>query len=88
MRSGKARRSKDNGDASAATETTADSDKQRCPQCKDEDNENEDAALAKEDWVRCEGPCKTWYHWRCVGEGGDLEQIDKWYARRAVKFHS
>ena len=81
MKPGKTRRSKDNStEASPTTEPAGDSDKQRCPQCKDDSQENEDAASAKEDWVRCEGPCKTWFHWRCVGEGGDLEAIDKWYA--------
>jgi F-box and leucine-rich repeat protein 10/11 len=48
-----------------------------CPACsvslprrlKDEDSES---------WVRCDS-CKTWYHWRCVGEDGQLETIDKWF---------
>jgi hypothetical protein len=49
-----------------------------CPSCsvsltrnqvKDDDNES---------WVRCDF-CKTWYHWRCVGENGQLETIDKWF---------
>ncbi|KAI0302356.1 hypothetical protein B0F90DRAFT_1714157 [Multifurca ochricompacta] len=51
-----------------------------CPACsvsltrdmrssKDEDSES---------WVRCDS-CKTWYHWRCVGENGQLEVIDKWF---------
>lgn len=80
MRSSKARRSKEsNNGTSPIVEIEADSDKQRCPQCKDEVDSSPEA-VAKEDWVRCEGPCKTWYHWRCVSEGGDLEAIDKWYA--------
>lgn len=32
----------------------------------------------KENWVRCD-VCKTWFHWRCAGEG-ELDVIDKWYA--------
>jgi hypothetical protein len=48
-----------------------------CPSCsvslsrdiKDEDSES---------WVRCDF-CKTWYHWRCVGENGKLDTIDKWF---------
>lgn len=48
-----------------------------CPACsgslprglKDEDSES---------WIRCDY-CKTWYHWRCVGENGQLEAIDKWF---------
>ncbi|EJD02232.1 Clavaminate synthase-like protein [Fomitiporia mediterranea MF3/22] len=86
MRSSKSsRRAKGSNAASPTAETAAtsaaDTDKQRCPQCKDDDEDNAEIALAKEDWVRCEGRCKTWYHWRCVGEGGDLEAIDKWYCK-------
>jgi hypothetical protein len=48
-----------------------------CPACsvslprglKDEDSES---------WVMCDS-CKTWYHWRCVGENGQLDTIDKWF---------
>ncbi|KAL5529550.1 hypothetical protein ACEPAG_5535 [Sanghuangporus baumii] len=83
MRPSKNRRSKDSVEASSTTDTpaVANNDKQRCPQCKDDDQDNDEVALAKEHWVRCEGPCKTWFHWRCVGEGGDLEAIDKWYCK-------
>ncbi|TDL27186.1 jumonji superfamily protein [Rickenella mellea] len=52
------------------------SDTDCCPAC---NNQNEDVQAAKkEDWVRCDS-CKTWFHWRCVGEGGKLEYVDKWY---------
>jgi F-box/leucine-rich repeat protein 10/11 len=50
----------------------------KCPACKNEDSELWNAA-DKENWVQCDA-CKAWYHWRCVGNGGDLESIDKWYA--------
>jgi len=51
-----------------------------CPSCsvsftrdiKEEDNES---------WIRCDF-CKTWYHWRCVGEHVQLETIDKWFVFR------
>ena len=54
-----------------------DSQEDLCPSCsvslsrdiKDEDSES---------WVRCDF-CKTWYHWRCVGENGKLDAIDKWF---------
>lgn len=36
-------------------------------------------ALEKERWIRCDA-CKTWYHWRCVGQGEDIDSIDKWCA--------
>jgi F-box/leucine-rich repeat protein 10/11 len=40
-------------------------------------------ALEKERWIRCDA-CKTWYHWRCVGHGDDIESIDKWCAALVV----
>jgi F-box and leucine-rich repeat protein 10/11 len=67
------------GSGSPAAETDlACSQEDLCPSCsvslirdqvKDEDSES---------WVRCDF-CKTWYHWRCVGENGQLEAIDKWF---------
>ena len=46
-----------------------------CPACNaDESPLN---AAEKESWVRCDA-CKTWYHWICAGNGGDLEVVDKW----------
>jgi hypothetical protein len=65
------------GSGSPSAETAlAYSQEDLCPSCnvsltrdlKDEDSES---------WVRCDF-CKTWYHWRCVGENGQLEVIDKW----------
>jgi len=52
----------------------------RCPACTNETTANlqfED----KEEWAMC-GACKTWYHWRCAGNGEELDTVDKWYARR------
>jgi hypothetical protein len=66
------------GSGSPAAETDhAYSQEDLCPSCsvsltrdlKDDDSES---------WVRCDF-CKTWYHWRCVGENGQLETIDKWF---------
>lgn len=51
--------------------------KESCPQCKVDANEDGTAVAVKEDWVRCDA-CKVWFHWRCAGEGDDLETIDKW----------
>ena len=55
-----------------------------CPSCnvalsrdvKDDDSES---------WVRCDF-CKTWYHWRCVGENGQLDTIDKWFVPPLILF--
>ena len=84
MRPSKGRRSKDSTEASSATDAPAvspkaEKDKQRCPQCKDDDQHNDEDDSGKENWVCCEGPCRTWFHWRCVGDGGDLDAIHKWY---------
>ncbi|KAH9079132.1 JmjC domain-containing histone demethylation protein 1 [Lactarius deliciosus] len=84
-----------NAPASGAPDPAADvmnSQEDLCPACcvsltrdvKDEDSES---------WVRCDS-CKTWYHWRCVGENGQLDVIDKWFcgqcraadSRRAITF--
>lgn len=49
----------------------------KCPACK-EDTQKDWNEEDKESWVRCDA-CKTWFHWRCAGEG-ELEAIGKWYA--------
>ena len=38
------------------------------------------AGAEKESWVRCDA-CKTWFHWRCAGEG-DLDAVGKWYVAK------
>ncbi|KAI0028349.1 hypothetical protein K488DRAFT_80716 [Vararia minispora EC-137] len=48
-----------------------------CPACTEAGASTD---IEKESWVRCDY-CKTWYHWRCVGDGGDLSVIDKWYCQ-------
>lgn len=54
----------------------------RCPACQAGQPEDPPAVAEKEQWVRCDA-CKTWFHWRCVGQGGDLDAVDKWYAHPA-----
>ncbi|XP_006458328.1 hypothetical protein AGABI2DRAFT_183418 [Agaricus bisporus var. bisporus H97] len=41
-------------------------------------------ALEKERWIRCDA-CKTWYHWRCVGQGEDIDSIDKWFCQKCIE---
>lgn len=48
----------------------------RCPACTPETIAQLDDEV-KEEWAMC-GACKVWYHWRCAGEGIDLDTIDKW----------
>jgi hypothetical protein len=66
------------GHAEPSVKGSAEDDK--CPACEAKDAKHPNAeAVDKESWVRCDA-CKTWFHWRCVGEGGDLEAVDKWCA--------
>lgn len=53
------------------------SEENRCPACLEASVKEE--VLGKESWVRCDA-CKKWFHWRCAGEGDDLETVDKWSA--------
>ncbi|KII88859.1 hypothetical protein PLICRDRAFT_40504 [Plicaturopsis crispa FD-325 SS-3] len=53
-----------------------------CPACKD-NNDIELNAVEKESWIRCDA-CKTWFHWRCAGDGSDLEAIDKWFCKECT----
>lgn len=48
----------------------------KCPACKDGEPDEAQVGADKEQWVRCDA-CKTWFHWRCAGEG-DLDAVDKW----------
>ncbi|KAF8623960.1 hypothetical protein AX15_006118 [Amanita polypyramis BW_CC] len=53
-----------------------------CPACTDLSKETLNAS-DKESWIRCDA-CKTWYHWRCVGNDNDVESIDKWYCKSCI----
>lgn len=52
---------------SAPTKT----DEDMCPSCR------EGVQGEKSSWIRCDA-CKIWFHWACVGDGSDLESINKW----------
>ncbi|RDB21548.1 JmjC domain-containing histone demethylation protein 1 [Hypsizygus marmoreus] len=51
--------------------------KDACPACAN-DSADYNSVFSKESWIRCD-VCLTWYHWRCAGNGGDLDAVDKWY---------
>ncbi|KAF9456493.1 jumonji superfamily protein [Collybia nuda] len=57
-----------------------------CPACAENPTESPNA-YDKENWIRCD-ICKTWYHWRCAGNGGDVETIDKWYCKSCLEADS
>ena len=61
----------------AAAGDAAPQEEDKCPACKEATQEDW-RAEDKESWVRCDA-CKTWFHWRCAGQG-DLEAIGKWCA--------
>ncbi|KAI0048251.1 Clavaminate synthase-like protein [Auriscalpium vulgare] len=45
-----------------------------CPSCR---SDNETHETDRDDWIRCDA-CRTWYHWRCAGDG-DIAAVDKWF---------
>ncbi|KAF8840982.1 Clavaminate synthase-like protein [Paxillus ammoniavirescens] len=53
-----------------------------CPACKALPA-SQFSAGSKESWIRCDA-CKTWYHWICAGDVGDVDAIDKWYCKSCV----
>ncbi|TFK55342.1 Clavaminate synthase-like protein [Heliocybe sulcata] len=73
----------DTGETSVKTEQPDRADDDKCPACKDDADDGMSTA-DKESWVRCDA-CKTWYHWRCTGDGGDLERIDKWFCKECFE---
>jgi len=54
-------------------------DDDSCPGCTPSSKELMKGSR-KESWIECDN-CNTWYHWRCVGKGEDVENISKWYLK-------
>ena len=55
-----------------------DDGEQQCPACTPESRElMSKSGSRKEHWIACDH-CKTWYHWRCAGNGEDVGNIAKW----------
>jgi F-box and leucine-rich repeat protein 10/11 len=50
-----------------------------CPSCTAATRELMNGSR-KENWIECDN-CNTWYHWRCVGNGEDVENIAKWWVK-------
>ncbi|PFH47184.1 hypothetical protein AMATHDRAFT_68337 [Amanita thiersii Skay4041] len=53
-----------------------------CPACAEQSNDSSNTP-EKESWIRCDA-CKTWYHWRCAGDGSDVDAVDKWYCKACL----
>jgi len=80
--SGAAEEPEEGAAAAEATEETTQDNNDSCPACNGSDTQQW-AAADKENWVRCDA-CKTWYHWRCAGDGSDLDAIDKWFCKACM----
>ncbi|TFK25004.1 JmjC domain-containing histone demethylation protein 1 [Coprinopsis marcescibilis] len=59
------------------------SPEERCPQCPEDRSERRRPAR-REDWVECEG-CNKWYHWRCAGDGSDVNTLLRWFCGTCLK---
>ncbi|KAF9532383.1 jumonji superfamily protein [Crepidotus variabilis] len=57
-----------------------------CPACTPETRELMESSR-KESWIECDS-CNTWYHWRCAGNGEDVDNIAKWYCADCTKADS
>ncbi|KAH9483854.1 JmjC domain-containing histone demethylation protein 1 [Psilocybe cubensis] len=56
---------------------------QRCPACTEETLGLINGSR-RENWIECDN-CNTWYHWRCAGNGEDVNNIAKWYCEACTK---
>lgn len=64
------------------TTATNASQVESCPACTPETREQMSTSR-KESWIQCDH-CSTWHHWRCAGNGEDVEMIAKWYVKNLV----
>ncbi|KAG2360732.1 Clavaminate synthase-like protein [Suillus spraguei] len=62
----------DEPEPAQAESTPTKTDEDVCPSCR------EGVQGEKSSWIRCDA-CKIWFHWACVGDGSDLELINKWF---------
>lgn len=53
-------------------------DKDSCPFCSRSEVRLQEGE--KDTWIQCD-KCKTWFHWRCIGQGDDYEALHKWYCQ-------
>ena len=54
----------------------SDDESDSCPACKTSTADDVDGGT-KENWIGCDA-CKTWFHWRCAGNGENMDVINKW----------
>ncbi|KAH9946403.1 Clavaminate synthase-like protein [Epithele typhae] len=63
-------------------EEAEEAQEERCPACPEAVAGAQVEDANKEKWVRCDA-CKTWFHWRCAGDG-DLDAVDMWFCKPRV----
>ncbi|KAF9257816.1 jumonji superfamily protein [Marasmius fiardii PR-910] len=61
------------------TKKSSKANEETCPACT-QDQQLQDT----EEWAMC-GSCKVWYHWRCAGNGEDLNTVDKWFCKTCME---
>lgn len=63
-------------EASALSDVPQTNDKDSCPFCSRSESRLQEGE--KDTWIQCD-KCKTWFHWRCIGQGDDYEALQKWH---------
>lgn len=64
-------------ESSDLSDVPEENDKDSCPSCSKSAYRLREGE--KDTWIQCD-KCKTWFHWRCIGEGDDYEALHKWHA--------
>ncbi len=76
---------KSSGPSNSQEPTSAQPSDDSCPACTPKSRALINGSR-KESWIECDS-CNTWYHWRCVSNGEDVENIAKWYSFSCLILH-